>query len=281
MLVIVLFLFAQSTAAEEPLQIEKVAGNVYCLYGPGGNMGILKTGSGLLLIDSKVNHSTEAVLKKIKSFSPAPITHMILTHYHWDHTDGAKTIAKGAVSICHENCKETLIRRAKKTNQDYIATIKTFDKIQKLQVGKEKITLLHLGPGHTSGDTIVIFETSGVIHSGDLFFHGMPPYIDVKEGSDTLNWIRIIETLSKKYPDYKIIPGHGKITGMKNYLYFADYLKYLRKEVSAGIKAGKDAGAIMKENKLDGFKKIKDKGFFTTRKNNILWMYQELTRKKK
>ena len=90
-----------------------------------------------------------------------------------------------------------------------------------------------------------------------------------------------MEYICQKYPDYKIIPGHGKITGMKNYLYFADYLKYLRKEVSAGIKAGKDAGAIMKENKLDGFKKIKDKGFFTTRKNNILWMYQELTRKKK
>ena len=149
-----------------------------------------------------------------------------------------------------------------------------------LQLGEEKVRLMHFGSGHTDGDLVVVFEKSKVIHTGDLFFHGMPPYIDVKNGSDTGNWIHTIETLCKKYPDYKIIPGHGKVTNTENYLKFAGYLKYLRKEVAAAIKAGKTKEQAMETINLEPCRWLKDGNKFTSKKGNIGWIYEEMTRNK-
>ncbi len=115
-------------------------------------------------------------------------------------------------------------------------------------------------------------------NTGDLFFHEITPYIDVRDGCDTENWIRTIETLCKKYPDYKIIPGHGKVTDAKQFLRFAGYLKYLRKEVAAAVKAGKTREQTMKSIDVKDFQWLKEHGDFFTKKNNIGWIYDEMTR---
>lgn len=271
-------LFSQQAA---PLEIEQVAGNVYCLYGPGGNIGIMKTGEGLLIIDSKYLRIAEKVMAKIIALSPKPIKYLINTHYHGDHTSGNEVVGQNAQIISHANCKTSLIRSLEQQKQKtgYTAGIKTFDKDMKLKLGDENVTILYLNPAHTSGDTVVVFETSKVIHTGDLFFNGVPPYIDVKDGSDTGNWIKIIEKLNKEYPDYKIIPGHGKVTDMKGYMKFADYLKFLRDEVGKAIKAGKTKEQAMSEIDFSSFKHIKGRGFLS-KKNNAGWVYDEMTRKK-
>jgi glyoxylase-like metal-dependent hydrolase (beta-lactamase superfamily II) len=151
-----------------------------------------------------------------------------------------------------------------------------------LKWGGETVRLLYFGPGHTSGDLVVVFEKAKVLHTGDLFFNTMPGYIDVKDGSSTGNWVHTIETLCKTYPGYKIIPGHGKIAAAKDYLAFADYLKYLRKEVAAAVKAGKTRKQTMETIDTDRFKEIKKNELkdFITIKNNIGWVYDEMTRKK-
>jgi hypothetical protein len=110
----------------------------------------------------------------------------------------------------------------------------------------------------------------------------MPAYIDVKDGSDTGNWVNTIEALCKQYPDYKIIPGHGEVATTKDWLVFADYLKYLRKETAAAINAGKTREQTVESIKIDQFKQIKanELGDFMTIKTNIGWIYDEMSRKK-
>ncbi len=277
-LCLVLPLAAQKDVSFE---LEKVAGNIYCLYGPGGNMGVLQSEEGLLIVDSKFDYTAEETLKQIKSISPSATQILVLTHYHWDHTSGFKTIGENALIISHKNCKASLVKRSKQEDQEFISRIKTYDREERLGVGGERIKLLHLKPAHTAGDTIVIFETSKVIHTGDLFFHDIPPYIDVKDGANTLNWIGIIESLCKQYPDYKLIPGHGKVTDTRSFLQFAEYLKYLRQEVIKAMNAGKTAKEAMDEIKFDRFPNMKNSGTFATKENNILWVYQEILQKKK
>jgi glyoxylase-like metal-dependent hydrolase (beta-lactamase superfamily II) len=128
---------------------------------------------------------------------------------------------------------------------------------------------------------VVIFEKAKVLQVGDLFFHGMPPYIDVNNGSDTENWVDLIETLCEKYPDFKVIPGHGKVTDTQAYLRFAQYLKYLRKEVAAAIQAGKTREQTQDSIDFSAFSDIKDQGEFLTKKENVGWVYDEMTRKQK
>jgi cyclase len=267
---------------EEPpaITIEKVSGDVYCLYGQGGNIGILKTDEGLLVVDSQFKSIADKVLKTIATISSKPIKYLVNTHYHGDHTDGNEAIGKDAVIIMTPICRASLIKNQKEgeTQPGYLSKVKLWEKDMEIKMGGENVRLLHFGGGHTAGDLVVVFEKSKVIHTGDLFFHGMPPYIDVKDGSDTGNWIRTIETLCQKYPDYKIIPGHGKVTDTENYLKFAGYLKYLRKEVAAAIKAGKTKEQAMETIDLEPYQWLKDGNRFTSKKGNIGWIYEEMTR---
>jgi len=268
-------------AKEPPYKAEKIAGNVYCLYGPGGNMSILKTAEGLLVVDSKYNHTLKETQEELKKISPKPVQVHILTHYHWDHSGGFKAIGKNALVLSQEKCKASLKKRSKRTDQEAISRIKTYEKEKTLSFGKEKITLLHMKPAHTSGDTIVIYHNAKVIHTGDLFFHDIPPYIDVKDGADTQNWINVIEDLCKKYPEYTFIPGHGKSATAKEFLHFAQYLRYLREQVLKCMKEGKTAKEAMEAIKFDNFPNMKDQGNFANKNNNILWIYQEFEKKTK
>ena len=279
-----ILLFPQLSISKEKitLNLEHVSGNVYCINGQGGNIGVLKSEKGLFVIDSKYERTVKEVLKKIAEVSPKPIKYLVNTHYHGDHTGGNEGVGKNAIIVSHKNCKSSLIKslKSRKVEKEDTSKMTTFDTEMDIQFGNEKIQLLNFGPAHSAGDTVVVFKTSKVVHTGDLFFNGMPPYIDVKDGSNTKNWIKIIETICKKFPDYKVIPGHGKVTDTKTYLQFAGYLKYLRKEVKAAIKAGKTREQAMKEINLDSFSHIKDHKRFLTKANNIGWIYDELTRKK-
>jgi glyoxylase-like metal-dependent hydrolase (beta-lactamase superfamily II) len=267
---------------QPPISIEKVAGNVYCLYGQGGNIGILEGEDALLVVDSQYAQNAADVLKAIKELSRKPIKFLLNTHYHGDHTGGNPIVGKGAEIISHAACKASFLKGLKpeQAPETMGAPEKTYDTDMTLQVGSETVSLLHPGPGHTSGDTIVVFEESKVIHTGDLFFNGLPPYIDVADGADTHNWFRTIDTLAKKYPDFKLIPGHGKVADMKAWLEFSDYLKMLREKVAAAIQAGKSREETMESVDLSRYANIQDMGEFLTKKNNVGWVYDEMSRQK-
>jgi glyoxylase-like metal-dependent hydrolase (beta-lactamase superfamily II) len=266
---------------EEPITIENVSGAVYCLYGSGGNIGIYVGEDSLLIVDAQYAKAADAVMAKIKELSPKKIEYLINTHYHGDHTSGNPIIGKDAQIISQQNCKKSLLAGLKpeETPESIGAPNKTFDTEMTITLGDETVRLVYMGPGHTSGDTIVIFDKAKVIHAGDLFFHGMPPYIDVNDGSDTQNWVRTIQALAEKHPDFQVIPGHGKVTNMKEYVKFADYLNTLIKEVSAAIKAGKTKEQAVESIDLSSFTYIQDLGEFLTKKKNIEWIYDEMTRK--
>jgi len=266
---------------EVPITIENVAGAVYCLYGSGGNIGIFVGEDSLLIVDAQYAKTADAVMAKIKELSPKKIEYLINTHYHGDHTSGNPIIGKDAQIISQQNCKKSLLAGLKPedTPESIGAPNKTFDTEMTITLGDETVRLVYMGHGHTSGDTIVIFDKAKVIHAGDLFFQGMPPYIDVNDGSDTQNWVRTIQALAEKYPDFQVIPGHGKVTNMKEFVRFADYLNAIRKEVSAAIKAGKTKEQAVESIDLSIFTYIQDQGEFLTMKKNIEWVYDEMTRK--
>ena len=139
---------------EEPpgITIEKVSGEVYCLYGPGGNIGILKTDEGLLVVDSQSKETAPEVLEKIAALSAKPIKYLINTHYHGDHTDGDEVIGKDAVIIMHPNCKASLMKNPEEgeTQKEYLSKVKPWEKDMVIQMGGEKVRLLHFGSGPTA-----------------------------------------------------------------------------------------------------------------------------------
>src|SRR6187399_660255 len=77
-------LAAQQPQAQE-LQIEKVADNLYVILGNGGNTAAYVSGSGVVIVDTKLADNGQKILDKVKSVTDKPITHIINTHTHGDH----------------------------------------------------------------------------------------------------------------------------------------------------------------------------------------------------
>jgi glyoxylase-like metal-dependent hydrolase (beta-lactamase superfamily II) len=208
---------------------------------------------------------------------------VILTHYHDDHSGGLATLTAGATLHVQEACLASFKRKQPKAAEDVLAKAARavpYTEDAEIQFGADTVRLIHPGRAHTDGDTVVVFEQEKVIAAGDMFFNGLPPYIDVGEGADTANWADAIESLSKKYAGFKVIPGHGPLADTTAWLDLAKYLRVLRQGVAEAIKAGLSREQAQTAVKLEQFAGMKDVGDFLTKKANVGWVYDELTRKR-
>lgn len=262
------------------LKVQKVAENLHCISNTGGNIAALQADRKLLLIDAGLPGLADEVAEALYGFSPFPVKILINTHHHRDHTGGNAVLGKQGFIIAHENCRSYMMAGLKPEESPAGIGIpsETLKTVKEIQWGSETIRLIHLGPGHTGGDIVVVFTRARVIHTGDLFFNGIAPYIDVKNGSHTGNWIKSIRSLAKIYPEFTVIPGHGAVTDMNEFLKFADYLEYLRKEVKKAILAGKNRDQTMETVDVTAYRHLNEYGKFMTLKNNIGWIFDELTR---
>jgi glyoxylase-like metal-dependent hydrolase (beta-lactamase superfamily II) len=273
-------LFAQQPAPA--LKQDRISPKLSVIDG-GCNITVLQTQAGPVIVDSGVSARAESVLSIIRTLQSRPLAAVLLTHYHGDHVEGLNVLAAGAPLYSHENCFASFRKQDAKGSDAVISKagrlVPYTGAETKIQAGGESVLLVHPAHAHTSGDSVVIFEKEKVICSGDLFFNGLPPYIDVADGSDTAAWADTIESLAKRYPDFKVVPGHGPVSDMAGWRQFAVYLRALRQGVAEAIKAGKTREQAQASVDLDSFTSVRDSGGFLTKKANIGWVYDELTRK--
>ena len=78
------------------LNVIKVADDLHVLEGSGGNVAVLSTPEGVILVDDKFEQNAPQIVEKVKGITSAPIRYVMNTHQHGDHTGGnAKLIAQG------------------------------------------------------------------------------------------------------------------------------------------------------------------------------------------
>src|SRR6266498_1231175 len=94
----------QARAPPPELQLQSIGKQLSLLSGAGGNIAILQGEDGLLLVDSGLPQTAEAVDTKARTAGPAPITVLINTHFHFDHVGGNERLGREGVKIiAHEN----------------------------------------------------------------------------------------------------------------------------------------------------------------------------------
>ena len=112
---------------------------------------------------------------------------------------------------------------------------------------------------------------------GDMFFHGMFPFMDVANGGNIESWVRQLDSiLSGLPPGTKIIPGHGPVAGVAELKAFRQMLYNSAEIVRGRMKEGKTLDQIKSAGLPDRFEPW-TKGFFTAPQ----WLelvYQSLTK---
>ena len=105
-------------------------------------------------------------------------------------------------------------------------------------MGGKTIRLQHLGRGHTGGDLVVLFVEDRVLHTGDLFFNGRYPNIDLEAGGSVREWDATLDRVLALDFD-RVIPGHGPVTDREGIRAFQRFLRELWSLAERGAREGK------------------------------------------
>ncbi len=267
----VLTAVAANEAQQERFRIRplQVADNLYVLTSDpaqqgmrtGGNTAVLVTASGVALVDTKIRGYGEDILAEVRRITDKPVTTIINTHTHWDHS-GANTEFPDTVDfVVHENTAAHMaspdcddgagfeggsIKNCEAftgDNSRFLPKI-TFENRTSLFSGPDQIDLHHFGRGHTDGDTFVVFRGARAMHTGDMFAGKGLPFIDADNtnGSATefgATLQRAIDTIDEVDT---IITGHADdLLTWDDLVDYAGFYNDLLSRAQAGAAAGRTA----------------------------------------
>jgi glyoxylase-like metal-dependent hydrolase (beta-lactamase superfamily II) len=236
---------------EVTIKVDKLSNSVYMLTGQGGNIGISIGEDGVFMIDDQFARLSEKILIAIRKLSDKPIKLLVNTHWHGDHTGGNVNFQKeGATIIAHDNVRTRLKETPKRDNTMRLKEafpIITFNDKMNIYVNGEQVALFHVDNAHTDGDVLLYFVDSNVLHTGDTYFKGRYPYMDLNSGGSVKGYINAIKAgLMVIDNDTKIIPGHGVLSNKAEYEIFLKMLEEIKANVEAEIDNGKTEEEVSK-----------------------------------
>lgn len=250
-------------AAQQPkgaLEIQKVKEKLFMITGEGGNTAVFLTKKGVVLVDTKNPGNGPAILEKVKSVTSEPVTMVINTHTHGDHT-GSNSAFTGAVEfVAHANCKSGMEKMPAFQSEEgkKFLPSRTYDKKLSLLSGEDKIDLYYFGAGHTNGDSFVVFPALKTMHSGDIFSGKNAPFIDVKNGGDPIAYPNTLASAIKSIKGVEtVIPGHNPVLTWNDFTTYGNFMRDIVTSVGQAKKAGKTAeqaaGDLKLEEKYQGY----------------------------
>jgi glyoxylase-like metal-dependent hydrolase (beta-lactamase superfamily II) len=238
-----------NAASQARIDVHPLRRNISVLEGSGGNIAVLTGKDGKLLIDAGFTVSKPRITPALGSLSADPITQLINTHWHFDHTDGNAWLrAAGAAITAHENTKKHLATSTRVDGWSYTfppspaaaLPTTTFRNAHRLHHNDTAFTLQYYGPAHTDSDISVVFEEADVIHVGDTWWNGFYPFIDYSTGGSIDGMIRATKrNLSVVTDQTIIIPGHGPVGNKAGLAEYYDMLVAIRGNVSTLKSQGK------------------------------------------
>ena len=209
----------RDVAAKTPIKVHRLRGRVSVLEGSGGNVAVLTGVDGKVFIDAGITVSRKRILEAANGLSQDPITHLINTHWHFDHTDGNAWLnEEGAAIIAHENTQKHLLAVQRVEDWDFnfpsspLAAVPSeiFSSEKTLKLNGSTISLKHYEPAHTDSDISVTFSEADILHTGDTYWNSVYPFIDYSTGGNIEGMIRATEANLAAATDKTIvIPGHG------------------------------------------------------------------------
>jgi glyoxylase-like metal-dependent hydrolase (beta-lactamase superfamily II) len=250
-----------------PQRLAELAPGVHVAQGYDfADFAFVVTADGIVAIDaaSTPEHAA-AALRDLREITSLPVTHVILTHGHWDHVGGLSALtADGATVIAQAHFPDELRlensgppafryllpggqRRRIEVVPDHLVS-----EPEKLIVGGTEFTLIPIAGGETHDGLIVHLPDREVVFAGDMSM----PYLGapfLAEGSAE-GLFEAMGTVLALHPRL-LIHGHAGLTGTYTIEAFPGLLAALRDlddAVRAAIADGLTLAEILRLNHLPG-----------------------------
>ena len=249
---------------------ERLSDHCYAYTAEGDpNSGVVITDDGVLVVDATATPAmADALVAEIRKVTAKPIKYVVLSHYHAVRVLGASAF-KAQEIIASRGTYELIAERGEQdwkseferfprlfANAESIPGLTwptmVFDQQLTLHMGGLEIQILHLGAGHTKGDSIVWIPSEKALLSGDLVEYNAGVYTG---DAQLAEWPATIERLRALGAE-KLVPGRGP--AMKSNADVNKALDYTRDFVTTLYKTAQDAVARGK-NLTDAYKMIRAK----------------------
>lgn len=201
------------------IRTTQVSEGLYALQGAGGNLGLVVGDNGAFLIDDQYAPLTDRIKAAVAEVTDKPIRFVFNTHWHGDHTGGNENMSQaGALIVAHDNVRKRMsagqfmefFGNEVPPAAEGALPVVTFNDRVSFHLGGHTISAIHVPDAHTDGDAIVHLEEANAIHTGDIVFFGLYPFIDYDSGGSLAGMIaatdRVIDLADD---DTAVITGHG------------------------------------------------------------------------
>jgi glyoxylase-like metal-dependent hydrolase (beta-lactamase superfamily II) len=243
-------------AARASITVQPLRGDLTVLMGSGGNITVLNSAEGKLMVDAGIALSRRGLEPALNGISPKPIKYVINTHWHWDHADGNEWVhaVSGAKIVAHGKSLEHLSTTLRIDDWNH-----TFAPVPEsarptmivnsrttLGFGDESVLISSYEPSHTDGDLYVYFTKADVLATGDTWWNGNYPFIDYVGGGGIDGMIEVTkENIARTTDHTLIVPGHGPVGDRRQLIEYREMLVAIRDNVANLKKQGKSLGEVI------------------------------------
>jgi glyoxylase-like metal-dependent hydrolase (beta-lactamase superfamily II) len=251
-----------------PIQKQALGPGLTLFYGPGGNVVVLQSPAGKIVVDGFVKPAWPKLKAELDAIDGSPIKSLVDTHWHFDHADNnANFRDAGAGVIAHDATKKRLTEPHDLIGVHFepVPTAElptqTFPSGLTLNATVEQVRLDHVAPAHTDTDVFVHFPKANVLHMGDVYFNGFYPFIDASTGGHINGMIDGVQrALTIVDARTKIVPGHGPVGDRAALQAFGRMLTSIRDRVRELKASGKSLADVQAAKPTAAFDEVWGKG---------------------
>ena len=255
-----------------PPSIQEVARDIYAYIQLDGswflnNAGCVVGSETAVVVDATgTERRARAWRAAVTSITFNPVTALINTHHHADHTNGNFMFAPAASIIAHERCREEMVGAPPFPRFSPLfpgtdfgdcppapPTITFKDRLSAWVDGLE-LQLIAVGPAHTTNDVAVWIPERKVLFSGDVIFNGGTPFTLFGSLAGSLEALDTLAALGAE----TIVPGHGAVCGAEAIAAVRGYVEFVLAAARKGFDAGTPAGEVAKALDLGPFAALTD-----------------------
>ncbi len=231
--------------------IGATAPGTYVNSGHNNNLSFVITDDGVLVVNAGDNYLlAQSLHEEIKKRTKQAVKYVVLENSqghamlgsnYWKE-QGVPIIAnRDTAKQMEKTGYDTLAgmrnrARDKAFKTEFVMPDKIYDDKLELKMGSWNVQILHMGPSHSHGDTMVWLPDKKLVIAGDTAFHIR--MLPIFEDTNTAKWIETWDKFEALGATI-VIPGHGGPTDMPTVRKWTrDYLVHLRTKVAEVIKNG-------------------------------------------